>query len=100
MGMHIVCRVCRLLHRPNPFSIIFHLRDTHKMLSAASSSVYRVLLIASQASDVGSIPIARSRYTEDKQVTLRLTPIHHLTPIQRLGVRFFRLDRELLGAAN
>ena len=61
---------------------------------------YNGSIEASQASDVGSIPIARSRNTEDKQVTLRLTPIQHLTPIQRLGFRFFRPDRELHGAAN
>jgi len=38
----------------------FQLRSSLKKLSAASSSVFRFLFKASQASDVGSIPIARS----------------------------------------
>src|SRR6266699_630651 len=42
------------------FPCIFQLRPPSNLLSAASSSVFRVLFQASQASDVGSIPIARS----------------------------------------
>jgi hypothetical protein len=45
---------------PFHFAFIFQLRATPNLLSAASSSVFRFLFLASQASDVGSIPIARS----------------------------------------
>ena len=43
-------------------SDIFQLRPFSKKLSAARSIAFRVLLRASQASDVGSIPVARSRF--------------------------------------
>jgi hypothetical protein len=39
---------------------IFQLRGFANLLSAANSSVFRFLFLASQASDLGSIPIARS----------------------------------------
>jgi hypothetical protein len=42
------------------FPFIFQLRVTPNLLNAATSSVSRILLQASQASDVGSIPIVRS----------------------------------------
>jgi hypothetical protein len=40
----------------------FQLRPSLRKLSAANSIAFRVLFKASQASDVGSIPIARSRF--------------------------------------
>jgi hypothetical protein len=44
------------------FPSIFQLRVVANLLSAARSIAFRVLLRASQASDVSSIPIARSRF--------------------------------------
>src|SRR6267142_2073175 len=42
------------------FPSSFQLRPSLRKLSAANSSAFRVLVQASQASDVGSIPVARS----------------------------------------
>ena len=47
------------------FPSSFQLRRFSKQLSAARSIAFRVLLRASQASDVGSIPIARSRNSQN-----------------------------------
>src|SRR5205807_4348972 len=47
--------------------------EAANLLSAASSSVYGILLQASQASDVGSIPIARSINHDDSTVLTSLT---------------------------
>jgi hypothetical protein len=65
-------------------------RVVYNQETAAERASYNGSIEASQASDVGSIPIARSRFTEDKALNLRLTPIQHLTPIRLLGARFFR----------
>jgi len=53
------------------FPFVPHLRASANLLSAASSSAYGFLLQASQASDVGSIPIARSINLVD---SVALTP--------------------------
>jgi hypothetical protein len=45
---------------------IFHLWVTSDLLSVTSSSVYGFSLRASQASNVSSIPIARSRFTRNR----------------------------------
>jgi len=47
----------------------FQLRPSLRKLSAANSIAFRVLFKASQASDVGSIPIARSRIPGNKSLT-------------------------------
>src|SRR5713101_3966147 len=51
--------------RGNAFrSFVFpplQLKDIRNVLNAANSSVFRFLFLASQVSDTGSIPVARSR---------------------------------------
>src|SRR6266851_5295656 len=43
------------------FPLTFQLKDVRNVLNAANSSVFRFLFLASQVSDTGSIPVARSR---------------------------------------
>jgi hypothetical protein len=64
------------------FPFIFQLRAHPNLLSAASSSAYGFLLQASQASDVGSIPIARSITHDDSVV---LTPLNQLKYGHKIG---------------
>jgi hypothetical protein len=63
-----------------PFS--FQLRLSLGKLSATNSIAFRVLLRASQASDVGSIPIARSRNHDNSIVA---TPPTILSRAPKLG---------------
>src|SRR5580658_1557200 len=58
-----------------PFPSSLQLRPSLGKLSAARSIASRVLFKASQASDVGSIPIARSINHDDSIVLTPLTPL-------------------------
>src|SRR5215472_13704522 len=64
------------------FPSSFQLRSSLKKLSAASSSVFRFLFKASQALDVGSIPIARSIRRVNKRLISNLATIQRLATIQ------------------
>jgi len=68
---------CVFLH-----SFIFQLRGFANLLSVANSSVFRFLFLASQASDVGSIPIARSISLD----SIVLTPLDQLNTAIKLVV--------------
>src|SRR5882762_1471143 len=61
------------------FPSSFQLRLSLGKLSAARSIAFRVLLRASQASDVGSIPIARSINRDDSSVLTPLTLLKKAT---------------------
>src|SRR5467141_3517357 len=66
-----------------PFPSRFQLRPSFAKLSASRSIAFRVLFQASQASDVGSIPIARSITHDDSIV---LTPLNQLNTAIKPGI--------------
>src|SRR5260370_42303809 len=82
-----------------PFSIIFQLRRSENRKNAANPAFFELDCKLPKLRTWVRFP-SPAPETEDKQVTLRLTPIQHLTPIQPPTVRFFRLDLELHGASS
>src|SRR2546429_7307952 len=56
-------------------AFIFQIRGFANLLSVPNSSVFRFLFLASQASDQGSIPIARSITHDDSIVLTPLSPL-------------------------
>jgi hypothetical protein len=58
-------------------------RSFANLLTGANSNVFRFLFLASQASDFGSIPIARSITHDDSIV---LAPLNQLNTASELGV--------------
>jgi hypothetical protein len=70
-------------HRPECFLLVdeavVRTRRVRVQSRRTKRASYNGSIEASQASDMGSIPIARSISSEEKQLTLRVTPIQHLT---------------------
>src|SRR5467141_1305661 len=83
-----------------PFPSRFQLRPSPGKLSAARSIAFRVLFQASQASDVGSIPIARSMNPDDSVDLTRLSYLNSIKKRRILDGSWTVLDsirRSLLG---
>ena len=79
-GENPIEAICNCLQFPSSFQ----LRPSLGKVSAASSIAFRVLFRAPQASDVGSIPIARSRVILLQTFERNVAPFRRLAPVDLL----------------